>query len=75
MLPEKCRLVENSLLSSVLGLENAKDWGAWWAAVYGVTQSWTQLKQLSMCANEVTYNLRRDLKQLSPFHNKCSIQS
>ena len=21
--------------------------GAWWAAVYGVTQSWTQLKQLS----------------------------
>ena len=21
--------------------------GAWWAAVYGVTQSWTRLKQLS----------------------------
>ena len=23
---------------------------AWWAAVYGVTQSRTQLKRLSMCA-------------------------
>ena len=25
-------------------LENPRDRGAWWAAVYGVTQSWTQLK-------------------------------
>ena len=28
-------------------LENPKDGGAWWAAVYGVTQSRTRLKQLS----------------------------
>ena len=28
-------------------LENPRDGGAWWAAVYGVTQSWTQLQQLS----------------------------
>ena len=28
-------------------LENSRDGGAWWAAVYGVAQSWTQLKQLS----------------------------
>ena len=28
-------------------LENRRDGGAWWAAVYGVAQSWTQLKQLS----------------------------
>ena len=28
-------------------LENPRDRGAWWAAVYGVTQSWTWLKQLS----------------------------
>ena len=27
--------------------ENPRDGGAWWAAVYGVTQSWTRLKQLS----------------------------
>ena len=25
-------------------LENPRDEGVWWAAVYGVTQSWTQLK-------------------------------
>ena len=28
-------------------LENPRDRGAWWAAVYGVAQSWTQLKRLS----------------------------
>ena len=28
-------------------LENPRDGGAWWAAVYGVAQSWTQLKWLS----------------------------
>ena len=28
-------------------LENPRDGGAWWAAVSGVTQSWTWLKQLS----------------------------
>ena len=28
-------------------LENPRDRGAWWAAVYGVTQSRTRLKQLS----------------------------
>ena len=25
-------------------LENPRDGGAWWAAVYGATQSWTRLK-------------------------------
>ena len=25
-------------------LENPRDRGAWWAAIYGVAQSWTQLK-------------------------------
>ena len=28
-------------------LENPRDGGAWWAAVYGVTQSWTGRKRLS----------------------------
>ena len=28
-------------------LENPRDRGAWWAAVYGVTQSQTRLKRLS----------------------------
>ena len=29
-------------------LENPMDRGAWWAAVHGVTKSWTQLKQLTL---------------------------
>ena len=34
--------------SSVLqSLENPRDGGAWWAAIYGVAQSRTRLKQLS----------------------------
>ena len=28
-------------------LENPRDRGAWWTAIYGVVQSWTQLKRLS----------------------------
>ena len=28
-------------------LENPRDGGAWWAAVYGVAQSWTWLKRVS----------------------------
>ena len=28
-------------------LENPMDGGAWWAAVHGVTRSWTQLSDLS----------------------------
>ena len=28
-------------------LENPRDWGAWWAAIHGVTQSRIRLKQLS----------------------------
>ena len=29
-------------------LENPKDRGAWWAAVHGVTKSWTRLKRLGI---------------------------
>ena len=32
-------------------LENPMDGGAWWAAIYGVTQSQTQLKRLSSSSN------------------------
>ena len=28
-------------------LENPMDGGAWWASIYGVAQSWIQLKRLS----------------------------
>ena len=35
-------------------LENPRDGGAWWAAVYGVTQNWTQLKRLSSSSSMFT---------------------
>ena len=34
-------------------LENPRDGGAWWAAVYGVTQSRTQLKRLSSSSSGI----------------------
>ena len=34
-------------------LENPMDRGAWWAAVYGVAQSWTQLKRLSSSSSSI----------------------
>ena len=35
------------------GPENPMDGGAWWAAVYGVTQSQTRLKRLSSSSHEI----------------------
>ena len=35
-------------------LENPRDGGAWWAAVYGVTQSWTRMKWLSSSSSSST---------------------
>ena len=39
--------------SSVLAWENPRDGGAWWAAVYGATQSWTRLKRLSSSSSMI----------------------
>ena len=38
-------------------LENPRDGGFWWAAVYGITQSWTQLKQLSSSSSSILPSL------------------
>ena len=46
-------------------LENPRDGRAWWAAVYGVAQSWTRLKWLSSSA--VGNQLRMD-NFISTFH-------
>ena len=35
-------------------LENPRDGGAWWAAIYGVSQSWTWLKRLSSSSPQRT---------------------
>ena len=37
-------------------LENPRDGGAWWAAVYGVTQSRTWLKRLSSSSSSTTFS-------------------
>ena len=37
-------------------LENPRDRGAWWAVIYGVTQSWTRLKRLSSSFLMVSYS-------------------
>ena len=36
-------------------LENLRDGGSWWAAIYGVAQSRTQLKRLSIAAAAATH--------------------
>ena len=38
-------------------LENPMDVGAWWAAVYGVAQSWTRLKLLSSSSSSRTLEM------------------
>ena len=37
-------------------LENPRDGEAWWAAVYGVAQSWTRLKRLSSSSSSLYMN-------------------
>ena len=39
-------------------LENPRDRGAWWATVYGVTQSRTRLKRLGGGSKETSKNLK-----------------
>ena len=63
----------NSLQCSCL--ENPRDGGAWWAAVYGVAQSPTRLKRLSSSNYKISYSkgtilpfsLYNPLERLTPF--------
>ena len=57
-------------------LENPRDGEAWWAAVYGVAQSWTRLKRLSSSSSAFKYQMcfleyYNELVQLFLLH-KCS---
>ena len=40
-------------------LENPRDGGGWWAAVYGVAQSWTRLKQLSSSSSSSSSTVKQ----------------
>ena len=55
----------NSLQCSCL--ENPRDGGAWWAAVYGVTQSQTRLKWFSSSSSYFVKEERLDTQYLSWF--------
>ena len=64
-------------------LENLRDKGAWWAAIYGVTQSQTRLKWLSSSSSsrrrrekeKVWENFWRDYSWEFPQHRKRNSQS
>ena len=45
-------------------LENPRDGGAWWAAVYGVTQSQTQLKWLSSSSSNWKPKCREPIDEI-----------
>ena len=47
-------------------LENSRDGGAWWAAVYGVAQSRTRMKQLSSSSSRdgITDSMDKSLGEL-----------
>ena len=48
-------------------LENPRDGGAWWAAIYGVTQSRTWLKQLSSSSSSLYDSQRCKINNLRIF--------
>ena len=50
-------------------LENPRDGGAWWAAVYGVTQSRTRLKRLSSSSN--LHKIEQQEKPEYQLRNAC----
>ena len=55
-------------------LENPRDGGAWWAAVYGVTQSWTQLQQLSSSSSSSNSTVQVALVVKNPPANAGGIR-
>ena len=63
--------------STVLAWRNPRDWGAWWAAIYGVAQSQTRLKWLS--SNSSREELRRTINSsrkkvvAGPKWKQCSV--
>ena len=54
-------------------LENPRDGRAWWAAIYGVTQSRTRLKQLSSSSSSVFtwYKIIASISKPTFFHIYC----
>ena len=51
-------------------LENPRDGGAWWAAVYAVTQSRTRLKRLSSSSSSSSASYIHTYKYIDIFNVK-----
>ena len=47
-------------------LENPRDGGAWWAAIYGIAQSQTQLKRLSSSSSSILNSNRLLINYVIP---------
>ena len=58
---ESCHLEGNGNPLQCSCLENPRDGGAWWAAVYGVAQSQTRLKQLHSSSSSSSHLPRVNL--------------
>ena len=56
-------------------LENPRDGGAWWAAIYGVAQSWTRLKRLSSSSSMNSFLPVFHSLHLTPWANFSSLSS
>ena len=52
-------------------LENPRERGAWWAAVYGVAQSWTWLKRLSSSSSSSDYHRSAQIQFIFVEHHLC----
>ena len=53
-------------------LENPRDVGAWWAAICGVTQSWTRLKWLSSSSRGQSVYLRKPFFIIIKYNQRFS---
>ena len=51
-------------------LENPRDGGAWWAAIYGVAQSQTWLKRLSSSSSSSSWNIYKWIDVISEIYFK-----
>ena len=56
-------------------LENPRDGGAWWAAVYGVAQSQTRLKRLSSSSKSSEEDLKFPVGYQGRQHRGINIES
>ena len=54
-------------------LENPRDGRAWWAALYGVAQSWTRLKRLSSSSSSIHIHIYMYIYNMKHLHLHSSL--